>query len=214
MQSRDVKGMDRGMKRMLHKGRGGGGKRRIDRVRKEREMSRAKWEKVSERLPSPSPTQFVCLLRGSCVGDYKPMLFSVTPGLHTRPDLIYVPNICLRRHKHAGTRAYQRLAWPLHMQLVSRAISPHVLFTDTLILWVRSVRHNMPTPLKQDNWSGGGGNWMRRGHVHVCQYEFKSECRPRLHTTSPIPSATPAPPCCFNRLLLWQSPGICLQKKI
>ena len=35
------------------------------------------------------------ILRGGCVGDYESTLFSVTPGLHTKPDLIYVSNICL-----------------------------------------------------------------------------------------------------------------------
>lgn len=52
----------------------------MDHVRKMRD----EWEKY-ERLA----------LKGSCVGDYKSTLSSATPGLHTKPDLIYVPNICL-----------------------------------------------------------------------------------------------------------------------
>lgn len=58
-----------------------------------------------------------------------------------------------------------------------------------------AIRHNMPTPLKQDNWSGGDGeNWMGRGHVHVCQCEFKSPQLCVAERGGPIPSATPVPP--------------------
>lgn len=77
--------------KMLHKV---GGDWRIYHVRK----ATVEWRSGKSKRDYHSPSS--CSLSGSCVGDFKSMLLSVTPGLQTQLDLIYVPNICLWWLKH------------------------------------------------------------------------------------------------------------------
>lgn len=157
-----------------------------------------------------------------------PRCFSVTPGLHTRPDLIYVPNICLwwdtntlahaPTHTHVCTPACRHIPArkPTHDHsdykrsqcLEQFHLMYFIYFNNMSMIW-----QNMPACLKQGN-KGKRGNGVGLGDIyaHVRGYEFTSESRSRpcrkLFTSS-IPSLPS--PCCFKRLLLRQSAGICLQ---
>lgn len=139
------------------------------------------------------------------MGDNKSALFSVTPGLHTRPDLICVPNICLGWHRHTQTHR------PHYGHNGGRAASLSSNLITCIIhqyfnLW-SIIKQMMPTLLQPGNGVGSGGWKMteRGGHVYVRRYEFTSESRPQPCVTEQGKSrmsSVPSSACCFNRLLL------------
>lgn len=134
------------------------------------------------------------------MGDYKSTLFSVTPGLHSQLDLIYVPNICLRWHKrmhaqwHAGMRSYVHAQHSV-ITVVTHAVSVSSNFITCIIHryfnLMRIIRHFMPKLLKQGDQEGEGGG----DHVHVWQYEFLSGSCPRSRgSCAPALPLKPPPP--------------------
>lgn len=148
------------------------------------------------------------------MGDYKSTMFSVTPGLHSQPDLIYMPNICLQWHKcmharqHAGMRSYMHV-WPSVITMLRHAVSVSSNFITCIIHryihLLRIIRHNMPQLLNPGNQGEEEGSRPSMA-IWIPIRKLSSV----LKNPPPIPIPIPTPHC-FNRLLLWQSSGICLQ---
>lgn len=126
----------------------------------------------------------------------------------------------LRVHQRTHTCAHQHADTYLHANppvttVITNAVSVWSNFISCILYFnnMSMICQNMPACVRQGN-KGKRGNGVGLGDVyaHVWGYEFTSESRSRSCRklfTSSIPSLPS--PCCFKRLLLRQSAGICLQ---